>query len=155
MEALILHNIRSAHNVGSLFRTADAVGVKHIYLSGITPAPKDRFGRDDQKISKVALGAEKTVSWERKEVAEVIELLKEKKIPLIALEQTPEAHSVFSYAAPERFALVVGEERGGVSEEILKEVNDTVYIPMYGTKDSLNVSVATGIALYALREVSR
>lgn len=155
MEALILHNIRSAHNVGSLFRTADAVGVKHIYLSGITPAPKDRFGRDDQKISKVALGAEKTVSWERKEVAEVIKLLKEKKIPLIALEQTPEAHSVFSYTAPERFALVVGEERGGVSEEILKEVNDTVYIPMYGTKDSLNVSVATGVALYALREVSR
>ena len=85
---LILHNIRSAHNVGSLFRTADAVGVSKLFLTGYTPAPIDRFGRPRKDISKVALGAEQTVLWEHvKNISTLIKRLKNGHVHIIALEQ--------------------------------------------------------------------
>ena len=145
---LILDNIRSRENVGSIFRTADAVGVLKIYLCGITPTPPH------EKISKTALGAETYVSWEYcKEIWRLLKKLKAQKLKLIALEQTKDSVDIFNPSrslAPRRMALVVGNEVRGLSPQILKYCDKKISIPMYGKKESLNVSVATGVALYTI-----
>ncbi|MGH7141850.1 MAG: TrmH family RNA methyltransferase [Minisyncoccia bacterium] len=152
--ALILHDIRSAHNVGSLFRTADAAGVSKIILSGYTPSPLDRFGRARSDIAKVALGAEKSMLWKQiPELATTIEGLKQKGFLVLALEQHPDSISLFDFAIPntkEKVALILGSEVGGLSPEILGLADHILEIPMRGNKESLNVAVAAGIALYAL-----
>ena len=147
---LILENIRSTHNVGSIFRTADAVGVEKIYLVGVTPDPIDRFGREQKDISKTALGAEKNVPWEHaSEIFSLIQNLKNSGYSIVALEQN--AKSVNEIPKSEnKIALILGEETKGITADVLQEVDYIFELRMKGKKESLNVSVATGIALYKL-----
>lgn len=146
---LILHNIRSEENVGSMFRTADAFGVEKIFLTGYTPAPIDRFKRPVSKIAKTALGAEKSVPWEKGEIPELVQGLKKDGVRVVALEQDGRAVPLSDYKPPEKWALVVGNEVTGLDPETLALTDDVIEIPMLGAKESLNVAVAAGIALYA------
>lgn len=151
---LILHNIRSAHNVGSIFRTADAAGVAKIYLMGFTPAPLDRFGRVNKEIAKTALGAENSVSWEK--VANFNSLLRHLKpetYKLIALEQFPRAVDYRKIKLAGPTAIILGNEVRGLSPAILKQCDVIAEIPMRGKKESLNVSVACGIFLFHLFDI--
>lgn len=148
---LILHNIRSVYNVGAIFRTADGVGVKKVYLCGYTPSPIDRFGRKRTDIAKASLGAEDSVEWEHvDDVKELITLLKKKEIQVLAVEQhdTSVPYDAVQVTVPT--ALVLGPEVEGIEEDILDHCDAVVEIPMHGAKESLNVSVAAGIVLYAL-----
>ena len=137
--------------MGSIFRTADAVGISKIYLAGYTPAPIDRFGRKRKDIAKSALGAEETISWESKENAkEIIKGLKEKDFQIISLEQSDNSTDYKKIETKNKVAVVSGNEVDGISREIL-EISDVVAeIPMLGEKESLNVSVATGVLLFRL-----
>ncbi|MEK7525812.1 MAG: RNA methyltransferase [Patescibacteria group bacterium] len=148
----VLYNIRSAHNVGSMFRTADAAGINKIYLCGYTPIPEPRGKkRGSDKIAKTALGAEKSVSWEYvPRVGKLLDKLTDEGIQIIALEQAKGSKGVFKFKPKRSLALVVGNEVKGLPVSILKRVDDIVEIPMRGKKESLNVSVAFGIAAYAL-----
>lgn len=149
---LILHDIRSVHNVGAIFRTADAAGVTHIYLSGYTPGPLDRFGRERSDLAKAALGAEKTVSWTRIEsIEKLFTELRADGVEIIALEQHAKSKS-YNTVHPKSFALFLGNETEGVDPAILESVDTIIEIPMHGAKESLNVSVAAGIALFRLIE---
>ena len=151
---LILHNIRSTHNVGSIFRTADAAGVSHIYLSGYTPAPLDRFGRVEKGIAKTALGAEMAIPWEStKELAKLLTRLKQERVTLIAIEQGVRAVDYKKIKAPARSAFIVGNEVRGLSRNILSRCDIIAEIPMKGKKESLNVAVATGIGLFRMRNI--
>lgn len=151
---LVLHNIRSVLNVGSIFRTADAVGVKKMYLTGYTPIPETRgrkFGND--RLKKTALGAEKTVPWEYDAHAwRLIEKLKAEGIHIVALEQSLKSVDYRHYKPKFPLALIVGNEVRGLSAEILKKCDVAIELPMKGKKESLNVSVAAGIALYKISE---
>ena len=158
----ILHNIRSMHNVGSIFRTADAAGFKKLYLCGITPAPLDRFGRPNSKLLKVSLGAEQFLEWEQiKRTTALIDRLKKQHYTIIALELSPRAIQFNHYKPPhhtseqtpdatQKIALIVGNEVKGLSPAILKRADSILEIPMRGKKESLNVSVAFGIIAYHL-----
>jgi tRNA G18 (ribose-2'-O)-methylase SpoU len=148
---LILDNIRSVENTGSIFRTADGLGVSKIYLVGTTPAPIDRFGRKRADFAKVSLGAEETVEWEYAEdVGEAIRELKSQGFRIIALEQGEGSVDIRAAQASDIFALILGNEVDGVSKAALALADECVEIEMKGKKESLNVSVAAGIALYAL-----
>lgn len=150
---LIAHNIRSAHNVGSLFRTADAVGVAKIYLTGYTPAPIDRFKRPQKEIAKTALGAEQTVPWEHfPGVTKVLAQLKKEQVRVVGLEQDERATSYTQYKKKDPVALIVGNEVDGIDEETRLLCDELIEIPMNGEKESLNVAVAAGVALFALRD---
>lgn len=150
---IILHNIRSAQNVGAIFRTADAVGVEKIYLTGYTPAPLDRFGRVDSKIAKTALGAEKSVPWEScKSVGALIKRLKKNSVCIVAGEQSSNAVSCTKWKPKFPLAIILGNEVLGVSPAILRVCDEVVEIPMRGEKESLNVSVAAGILLFKASE---
>lgn len=141
----ILHNIRSALNVGSMFRTADAAGVGKIYLTGYTPTP------DHDKVRKTALGAEKTVPWEHyRQPGGLLKRLKAEGYRVIALEQTKRSENVFTFRSRFPVALMVGNEVRGLSPSLLKHADAAVDIPMRGTKESLNVAVAFGIAVYCI-----
>lgn len=154
---IILDNIRSAYNVGSIFRTADAAGVTKLYLAGITPAPVDRFGRAHAEIAKTSLGATDFVAWEKvgsgadtasSELVELITQLKADGYTVIAVEQSPEAVSIYEVTRPPKVAYVFGAEVEGVQSGILSVVDLVVEIPMLGQKESLNVSVTAGIVLF-------
>jgi len=148
---LILPDIRSAHNVGAIFRTADAFGVSKIIISGYTPSPIDRFGRERSDISKASLGAQNTIPWE--DVEDVISYIKDKKdngFEIVSLEQSSESVEISKYNKKEKVLLVVGNEIKGVDEEVLNLSDQILEIPMMGQKESMNVSVSTGIALYVL-----
>lgn len=149
---LIIHNIRSVHNVGSMFRTADAAGVSRIILSGYTPAPIDRFGRIRPDFIKVSLGAENTVPWSYvKTLGSTLKKLKKEGVHLVALEQDPRSIPLFSWKPGEApLALIIGNEVRGVSKALLAHCDTILEIPMRGKKESLNVSVATGVALFAV-----
>lgn len=151
--SLILHDIRSSENVGSMFRTADAAGVVKIYLTGYTPAPLDRFKRKNSKLAKAALGAEETVLWDRAEnVGELIEKMKSEGIAVFAVEQDSQSISYEKAKIPERVAFIMGNEVAGVSKNILDMCDGILEIPMRGEKESLNVSVAAGIVLFRARD---
>jgi tRNA G18 (ribose-2'-O)-methylase SpoU len=144
---LVLNNIRSMENVGSIFRTADAAGVAKIYLCGITPKPPRK------EIDKAALGAVDFVDWEYCEnILDLIKELKERKISVVALEQDPRSiqYSKFKNQYSDKVALIIGNEVEGISKEVLDQTDTIIEIPMYGKKNSLNVAVATGIALFEL-----
>jgi len=149
---VVLDNIRSLHNVGSIFRTADAAGISMIYLSGITPAPLDRFGNFRPQMTKVALGAEKTVPW--KKAAETLKLVKRLKnagYEIISAEQDKRAVPYAKFIPKnKKVALVVGPEVNGITKNILDESDIILEIPMSGRKESLNVSVAFGIIVFHL-----
>ena len=148
---VICHNIRSRHNVGSIFRTADAAGVSKIFLCGITPAPPH------PNIEKVSLGAEKFVEWEKCGQAwKLLDNLKNEGFEIIALEQDKKAIAYNKFKLPKnaaKIALVVGNEVDGLPPAVLKRADKIIFIPMRGKKESLNVSVAFGIAVYKLAEV--
>lgn len=151
----ILHNIRSLHNVGSIFRTADAAGVKKIYLCGITPAPVNIFGKPRQQLTKVSLGAEKYVDWEKvQSTAPLIARLKKEKYKIFAIEQNKKSIPYYkinlSTYDVDRLALVVGNEVKGLPLSVLKRADKILEIPMRGRKESLNVSVAFGVVVFYL-----
>ena len=147
----ILDNLRSIHNVASIFRTADGAGVEKIYLCGITPAPIDKWGRKVGAFSKVSLGAENSVSWEKVgDTAALAQRLQNEGVEIWALEQTDHSIELKNARPAQNFALIVGPEVEGISRLVLDEVDHIVEIPMHGEKESLNVSVAFGIATYRL-----
>ena len=155
---IILHNIRSLHNVGSIFRTADAAGVEKIYLCGITPTPIDSFGKPRQQLTKVSLGAERYIKWEKvKTTSKLINKLKKEKYKIFAVEQSKKSVPYYkiprSYILNHKSALVLGNEVKGLSSSILKHSDKILEIPMFGKKESLNVAVAFGIIVFKLREL--
>lgn len=148
---LILPDIRSALNVGALFRTADGVGISKIYLTGYTPCPSDKFGRIQKDIAKAALGAETWVLWEyKKMLMPLIKSLQKDGYTVIALEQDEGATDYRKIKVPKKCVIILGPEVTGLDKKILSLCDKIVYIPMYGKKESLNVSVAGGIALFRL-----
>lgn len=144
----LLDNIRSIHNVGSMFRTADGAGVAHLHLAGITATP------EHPKLAKAALGAHENVSWSyRPNAVDLAGELRAQGFHLWALERLP-ASSPIAEAVnerPERVALVVGNERAGVDPAVLALCDGTLTLPMTGRKTSLNAAVAFGIAIYTLQ----
>lgn len=148
-KVVVLDNIRSAHNVGSIFRTADAAGVRKIYLTGYTPAPIDRFGRVQAEIKKTSLGAADSVSWEAVEdITRVLLELREEGYEIVAIEQDPRSIPYTAWAGSQRTAFIFGNEVDGVSEAARASSDAILHLPMQGEKESLNVSVAAGIVLF-------
>lgn len=148
---LWLHNIRSMHNVGSAFRTADALGIKGLILSGYTPSPPR------PELSKTALGADETVHWHYfKSDYEAIQYLRDNKYSIVALEQTNSSIPIHEIRPGESgLCMLMGNEVNGIEDDLLLEADLIAEIPQYGQKHSFNVSVAAGIALYALHECYR
>ena len=154
---LIAHNIRSTHNVGSIFRTGEGFGVSKIILSGYTPYPKVKndarlphiSDKVTSQIHKTALGAEHIVPFEQHDTLDM-GTLDIADCRVVALEQAANSVNLRDYKAPSKVALLLGEEVHGITPELLAQVDDIIEIPMVGQKESFNVSVATGIALFAL-----
>lgn len=152
---IVLHDIRSAYNVGAIFRTADGAGVSKIYLSGYTPIPpkenKTRKTQADKMIEKTALGAEKNIAWEKcDDLEKLLKKLRSEKIKIVALEKTEGSVEIRKFKKNFPTALILGNEVEGVSKNILQKCDAIVSIPMRGKKESLNVSVAAGIAMYEI-----
>jgi len=149
---VILDNIRSLHNVGSIFRTSDSLGIKKIYLCGYTPSPYDRGGALRPQFSKVALGAEENVEWERcAQTWRQIEKLKKEGKKIYAIEQDRRSIPYYKQKSNKKTVLVLGNEVDGLSKSILDRADRILEIPMSGVKESLNVSVSFGVVAYALR----
>ena len=167
---VILNNVRSNENVGSIFRTADAVGVSKIILVGYTPAPVDRFGRENKGLTKASLGAEKSVEWNKTEnLSKAIESLKNcsfgsqllhksrfqnnsSALKVVAVEQDKKAidYKKLKNIKTKKIALVFGNEVEGLSKKDLEFCDIVAQIPMHGKKESLNVAVCAGVVLYSL-----
>ena len=148
---LLLHNIRSVYNVGSIFRTSDAISIKKIYISGCTPAPIDRFGRKRKDFAKVSLGAENTVHWENiSDINIFLKKVKEDGIKIFGLEQDEHSIDYRKAKLNKKNLIILGNEVNGIDRGILNICDSILEIPMLGNKESLNVSVATGILLYSL-----
>ncbi len=148
--SVLLHNIRSTHNVGSIFRTSDAAGVSHIYLSGYTPTPIDRFGRVRKDIAKTALGAEVSVPWSRvSDVSVCISDLKQAGWNIVGVEQDAKSLDYRTYRVKQPTLFILGNEVKGLSLSLRKKCDALIEIPMRGKKESLNVSVAAGIILFS------
>lgn len=146
---VILHNIRSLHNVGSTFRSCDAFGVSELLLSGYTPCPPR------PEINKTAIGAEEFVKWSSWDnVSEMCSSLKKEGYTLVGLEQTTNSIQLpdFDAKAYPKLCLIMGNEVTGIDDDILSCIDHFISIPQYGQKHSLNVSVAAGVMLYALLE---
>lgn len=154
--ALLLHDIRSVYNVGSIFRTADGAGITNIYISGHTPQPIDRFGRKRKDIAKVALGAENSVKWQAvKDPIDFVKKMKSEGFVIVALEQDKRSVSLddskmLAEISERPTLLVLGSEVNGVKNNLLNIADYIVEIPMRGKKESLNVSVAAGVAMFSL-----
>lgn len=154
----VLQNIRSLHNVGSIFRTADAAGLEKLYLCGITPAPVDRFGTIRPQLAKVALGAEKSVAWDGsarspRAIGRLLESLKKDGYKILALEQSKKSIPYFKLkvnSQKSKVVLIVGHELIGLPKTILDKADKILEIPMGGKKESLNVAVAFGIVAFHL-----
>jgi tRNA G18 (ribose-2'-O)-methylase SpoU len=152
--SVLLENIRSSENVGSIFRTADAGGVSRIYLAGYTPTPVDRFGRPNTKITTRALGAEKTIPWESTKTAtSIVRKLKKSGVTIIALEQSTEAVDYKKIKLTGDTLFILGNEVTGVEKKTLSLADTIAEIPMHGKKESLNVSVSFGIALFRIKNI--
>lgn len=145
---VVLDNIRSAYNVGSIFRTADAARIRHMYITGYTPTPEHR------SVAKTALGAEHTVPWSHHpDPHPLLARLRAEGVTLAALEQTDTPMRIGAVTAAQfPLALVLGNEVAGVQQALLDQCDLALEIPQYGAKHSLNVSVAFGIAAFGLVE---
>ena len=142
---VVLDNVRSMHNVGAVFRTADAFIIEKIVLCGITPVPPHR------EIHKAALGATESVDWIfEKEISTALQNLKKEGVEIIGIEQTTNSQNIddFSIQKNKKYALVLGNEVEGLSDEAFKSYDAFLEIPQLGTKHSLNVSVCAGIAMW-------
>ena len=157
---LIAHNLRSTHNVGSLLRTAEGLGVRKVILSGYTPYPmhdNDRrlpheAGKLGKQINKTALGAEDMIKWEyHADILPVLAKLKKDGYVVVALEQAEDAHLLHRYHPPHKIVLLVGREVEGVEHEILDACDAALEIPMFGKKESYNVVQAAAMALFHCR----
>lgn len=148
---ILLNNIRSIHNVGAFFRTADGAGFHHIYCCGYTPTP------EDPRMHKVSLGAEEMVSWDQEQdITQLIPKLKKEGYTFIAIETGESAENIFSAELQEeKIAVLFGHEVDGIDSGLLRLMDRIFVIPMEGGKESLNVSVAGGIALYELQRKRR
>ncbi len=157
----ILHNLRSAYNVGSIFRTADGVGVAQIYLTGYTMTPFDGSRpyetKPERMLGKTALGADKTVPWEKcEDIAQIMTQLRGEGVEIVALEQTAQSVDYAEFvpsADSSGVALILGNEPVGIDEEALALADSAIEIPMRGEKKSLNVSVAAGVAGYQIAQI--
>lgn len=154
---LIVHNVRSSHNVGSLLRTADGLGLNRVYLTGYTPYPVrpddtrlPHIARSvDAQIHKTALGAETTQAWKHDEdIFSVIKKLKQQGFSICALEQTPQATPLPSFIPSSKTALIVGRETEGIESEVLQQCDVHIEIPMSGKKESFNVAQAAAMGLF-------
>jgi tRNA G18 (ribose-2'-O)-methylase SpoU len=151
---LLLHDIRSVHNVGSLFRTADSAGIEKIVLSGFSPTPLDRFNQPRKDMVKVALGAEKSVQWEYVQTfTPVIKKYQKEGFKIIALEQSEASVDYKDVSINGPTLIVLGNEPKGISPTLLRYADVIAEIPMKGEKESLNVSVAAGIFLYRILNI--
>ena len=150
---LLLDNIRSVHNVGSIFRTAETLGVSKIYCGGTTPTPLDRFGRKRPDFTKVALGAEDMVAWEHVGIStSSMSRFKREGFRIVALEQAENSIDYKKVRRRKKMLIIIGNEVDGVSERLLGACDEVAEIPMKGKKESLNVSVATGVFLFRLMD---
>jgi len=152
---IIAHNIRSAHNVGAIFRSSDGAGVKKIYLTGYSQRPASESEKEKSKpekmLEKTALGSEYSVAWEEADdIFELIKKMKKKGMKIVALEKTSRSVDVRKFKPSFPMVLILGHEVDGVVQEILNVCDGEVDIPMRGKKESLNVSVAAGIAVYEI-----
>ena len=153
---LIMHNIRSVENVGAMFRTADAAGINKIYLSGYTPTPLDRFGRKRGDLAKSALGAEEFVPWEQKKnIFPLLAKLKKDKFLIIGIEQAKNSvdYKTLRLRSGRGNVFIVGAEVTGIPKNVLEKCDVIAEIPMRGKKESLNVSVALGVALFGMLKI--
>ncbi|KKU54864.1 MAG: tRNA/rRNA methyltransferase [Candidatus Moranbacteria bacterium GW2011_GWE1_49_15] len=153
--AVIVHNIRSAYNVGSIFRTADGIGADRIYLTGYTPSPAKEgalyLSKAQKMITKTALGAERYVSWEKAtSIGKLLDKLKKEGVTVAALEQDERSVDYKEFVPDFPIALLLGNEPKGIDKRILKKCDAYIEIPMRGDKKSLNVSVAFGVAGYEI-----
>ena len=162
MDLIVIdHNLRSAHNVGSLLRTAEGLGVGKIYLTGYSPYPQRETLRETderlphlaarmhQQISKTSLNAEKFIDWQH--VSDILGLLTELRsqgYTIAALEQAPHSTSLPSFKPPKKLVIIIGREVEGIETDILEKVDQILEIPMSGQKESFNVVQAAAIALY-------
>ncbi len=154
---VLAHNIRSTHNIGAIFRTAEGFGIEKIILSGYSPYPTlsgdSRLPHIHEKLTsqihKTALGAEEIVPFEYQPEL-TFTSLKEAGYRIVALEQADTSITLPDYTPFDKIALLIGEEVHGIEAQFLEQCDDIIEIPMQGKKESFNVSVATGIALYAL-----
>ena len=153
MKVVVLDNLRSVYNVGSIFRTANAVGIEKIYLCGTTPTPVDKKGLRRKDFAKVALGAEDTVLWEyREETKSILQDLHGKGVYIIGLEQAENSvdYKKVSVEGKGDAAFIVGNEVEGLTEDVIPLCDVIAEIPMIGTKESLNVTIAFGIGVYRI-----
>lgn len=148
---IILDNVRSIHNVGSIFRTADALAIRTIFLCGITPTPIDRFGRERTDLHKAALGAEKNVLWEQHaSTLDAVTFLKHKGYSVVCVEQSETSIDYKEYSFKNKTVFVFGNEVDGISNEILSTADTICEIDMKGKKESLNISVSFGIVMFRI-----
>ena len=161
---LIAHNLRSTHNVGSLLRTAEGLGVAEVYLTGYTPYPLESDDKRlphlaaklDKQIHKTALGAEKSTNWRREaDVFNITGDLKSRGFKVAALEQTSGSKSLPDFKPPDKIAIIVGREVEGLEPEVIKTADLSLEIPMSGKKESFNVAQAAAMALYHLRYLAK
>ena len=155
---IIAHNIRSAHNIGSIFRTSEGFGVEKIILSGYSPYPElsDHDPRlphlrqkINQQIHKTALGAETMVAFEYQETPD-LQTLRQEGYAIVGLEQTRQSINLADFQPPAKVAIILGEEVHGINQSLIDQCETLLEIPMKGQKESFNVSVACGILLYAI-----
>jgi tRNA G18 (ribose-2'-O)-methylase SpoU len=153
MKIAVLDNLRSVYNVGSIFRTANAVGIEKIYLCGTTPTPVDKKGERRKDFAKVALGAEDIVAWEYKEdTLATLQEIHTQGSYIVALEQDKDSvdYKAITLDTKKDIVFVIGPEVTGMSQEVLQECDVVAEIPMLGTKESLNVTIAFGIGVYRI-----
>ncbi len=160
---LVVHNVRSAHNVGSIMRSADGFGVTKLYLTGYSPYPllknDSRLPHEakkiDNRIKKTALGAEKTLDWSfEPDANKLISDLKKSNVLIAALEQHPGAQELPKFRSNKDIALILGNELSGIDEDMLKAADIKLQIPMKGSKESFNVAACAAAALYHLSYVA-
>lgn len=160
---LVVHNVRSAHNVGSLLRTADGLGIEQVYLTGYTPFPVMKndprlphlVQKADRQIHKTALGAENLINWQHEpDIAKLVKDLVARGYSVAALEQTKKSINLSDFKPADRQVLIVGNEVGGLDKSVLEHCDQHVQIPMSGRKESFNVSIAAAIALYHLSRIT-
>jgi tRNA G18 (ribose-2'-O)-methylase SpoU len=155
---LIAHNLRSAHNVGSLLRTAEGLGVKKVFLTGYSPYPVQENDsrlphlaqKIDKQIAKTALGAEKSLGT-KSDISEVLTELKQHGYSIAAIEQAPNSVSLPKFKPPQKIALIAGREVEGIEPEVLALCDTVLEIPMFGKKESFNVVQAAAMILYHCR----
>lgn len=151
---VLVHDIRSVLNVGSIFRTGDAVGVSKIWLSGFSPTPFDRFGRSRSDFAKTALGAEKIVKWESVDLpVKLLKKLKKDGFEIVGIEQDKKSIDYKKVKVGKKVCFVLGNEVSGTEKKILNLCDVVAEIPMKGEKESLNVSVAFGVAVFRILNI--